>query len=135
MKPRQDVCQKCDKYRLLIMQSTTEEDKLMYTQQFKEHVEEAQKERKYYLDSMTKAEESLASTSGSPPLYTHYTFDFAQQLQVPYHSRQVRPIYFKVPLKVQLFGICNDGTRQQVNYMFSESQSNGSKAHGANAVI
>lgn len=138
MKPRQDVCQKCDNYRLLIMQSVTEEDKLTYTQQFKEHVEEARKERKYYLDSMTKAEECLASASGSPPSYSHYTFDFAQQLQVPYHSRQVGPIYFKVPLKVQLFGVCNDGTHQQVNYMFSESQSigtNGTKAHGANAVI
>ena len=110
MKPREDVCQKCDSYRILIMQSTTEEDKLTYTQDFKAHVEEAQKERQYYLDCMTKAEKSLASTSGSPPSYGHYTFDIAQQLQVPYHSRQVGPIYFKVPLRVQLFGICNDGT-------------------------
>ena len=45
MKPRQDVCQKCDNFRILIMQSTTEADKLTYTQQFKEHVEEAQKEQ------------------------------------------------------------------------------------------
>ena len=74
----------------------------------------------------------------SPPSCSHYTFDFAQQLQVPYHSRKVGSIYFKVPLKVQLFGVCNDGTHQQVNYMFSESQSigaNGLKAHGANSVI
>ncbi len=135
MKPREDVCQRCDNP---IMQSTTEEDKITYTQQFKEHVEEAQKERKYYLDCMAKGEKSLASASGSPPSYSHYTFDFAQQLQVPYHSRQVGPIYFKVPLRVQLFGICNDGTHLQINYLFSESQSigtNGSKAHGPNNVI
>ena len=92
----------------------------------------------YYLDCITKAEESLAGASGSPPSYSHYTFNFARLLQVPYHSRQVGPIYFKVPLKVQLFGVCNDGNHQQVNYLFSESQligANGSKAHSANAVI
>ena len=69
------------------MQSTTEEDKLTSTQQFKEHVEEAQKERQFYLDCMAKAEESLARTSGRPRSYSHYTIDFAQQLQVPYHSK------------------------------------------------
>lgn len=138
MKPRQDVCQKCDNYRLLIMQCTTEDDKITCAQQFKDHVELAQKERRYYLDCMDKAEESFASVSGSPPSYSHYTFDFAQQLQIPYHSRQVGPIYFKVPLKVQLFGICNDGTHLQMNYLFSEAQSigtNGTKAHGPNNVI
>ena len=96
------------------------------------------KKHKKNLDCMDKAEKSLVSASGSPPSYSHYTFDFAQLLQIPYHSRQVGPIYFKVPLKVQLFGICNDGNQQQVNYMFSEDQSigtNGSKAHGPNAVI
>ena len=76
--------------------------------------------------------------SDGAPLYCHYTFDFAQMLHIPYHARQVGPLYFKSPLKVQLFGICNDANKQQVNYLFSESESigpNGSKAHGPNAVI
>ena len=70
--------------------------------------------------------------------YGHYTFDFAQQLQVPYHARQVGPLFFKVPLKVQLFGTCNDSTNTQVNYMYDESQSigmNGTLAHGPNSVV
>ena len=61
MKPRLDVCQKCDNYHLLVVQSTTEEDTLKHTQQFKEHFEEAQKELMYYLDCMTEAEESSAN--------------------------------------------------------------------------
>ena len=135
MTPRTDVCHYCEDYRVLISKAVSEVDKIKLTQEFKAHVEVAQKERQHYLDSMKKAEENICD---GPPSYCHYTFDFAQMLQVPYHARQVGPLFFKVPLKVQLFGICNDATKKQVNYMFSESESigpNGAKAHGANAVI
>jgi len=80
----------------------------------------------------------LPKDATNPADYGHYTFDFAQQLQVPYHARQVGPLYFKVPLKVQFFGICNGATKNQVNYLFDESQSisaNGTSAHGPNSVI
>ena len=86
---------------------------------------------------MKKAEESIKSAPDRPS-YCHYTFDFPQMLQVPYHARQIGPLYFKVPLKAQLFGVCNDANKQQVNYLFSESESigpNGLKVHGPNAVI
>ena len=82
--------------------------------------------RDFYLACIKKAREHLQP----PPMenhsidYGHYTFDFAQQLQVPYHARQVGPLFFKVP-KVQLFGTCNDSTNTQVNYMYDESQSIG----------
>lgn len=138
MTPRTDVCHYCENYRVLISKAISEDDKLRLTQEFKEHVDEAQKERQYYLESMKMGEGSVANASNNPPPYCHYTFDFAQMLQVPYHARQVGPLYFKVPLKVQLFGICSDANKQQVNYLFSESESigrNGSKAHCPNAVI
>ena len=80
----------------------------------------------------------LPKDATNPADYGHYTFDFAQQLQVPYHARQVGPLYFKVPLKVQLFGICNGATKNQVNYLFDELPSigaNGTCAHGPNSVI
>ena len=70
--------------------------------------------------------------------FCHYTFDFAQNVNIPYHGRQVGPLHFKSPLKIQIFGICNDATNTQMNYLFSESQSigtNGTKAHGPNSVI
>ena len=68
----------------------------------------------------------------------HYTFDFAQMVQLPHMSRQVGPIYFKTPRKVQLFGVCTDGLPRQVNYLIDEAQAigiNGQKTHGANAVV
>ena len=138
MTPRTDVCHYCENFRVLIPKALSEEDKLSLAHKFQKHVDEAQKEREYYLASIRKSEENLQSSLGSTIRYCHYTFDFAQQLQVPYHARQVGPLYFKSPLKVQLFCICNDANKMQVNYLFDESQSigpNGTKAHGPNAVI
>ena len=72
------------------------------------------------------------------PNFAHYTFDFAEQLHLPHHSRQVGPMYFKVGRKVQLFGICCDSNNTQVNYLVDESETigqNGTKSHGANSVV
>lgn len=135
MTPRTDVCHYCENFRVLIKNAVEESEKLRWSTEFKQHVKNAQDEREHYLSSMKKAKE-LSETS--PAEYGHYTFDFAQMLQVPYHARQVGPLYFKVPLKVQLFGICDGSTNTQVNYMFDESQSigaNGTNAHGPNSVV
>ena len=137
MTPRTDVCHYCENFRVQIKSAVIESEKVRLSTEFKEHVINAQCERDFYLESIKKAHAQLQESSRSPN-YGHYTFDFAQMLQVPYHSRQVGPIYFKVPLKVQLFGICKDSTNTQTNYLFDESQSigiNGGNAHGPNAVV
>ena len=95
MTPRTDVCHYCEEYRVLIVKAISENDKVRLAQEFKEHVAEAQKERQYYLDSIKRGEGSITSISDGPPSYCHYTFDFAQMLQVPYHARQVGPLFFK----------------------------------------
>ena len=66
---------------------------------------------------MKKAETQLseAQDTRSVPQYAHYTFDFAEQVHIPHHARQVGPIYFKVCRKIQVFGICCDSNRKQVN--------------------
>ena len=135
MTPRTDVCHYCDSYRVQISSAVTESEKIRVSTEFKEHVIAAQEERNFYLGSIKKAQEQLQLAS---PEYGHYTFNFAQMLQLPYHARQVGPLYFKVPLKAQLFGICKDSTNTQINYLFDESQSigvNGSNAHGPNSVV
>ena len=120
MTPRTDVCNTCETYRMQITHATREVDKLSLSQQFKDHVVKAQVERQYYLDCMQRAEKSISSEVS--PSHCHYTIDFAQQLQIPYHARQVGPIYFKSPLKVQLFGICNDGKRNRsITYSVNQS--------------
>ena len=136
MTPRTDVCHYCEDYRIAIQGAVTDSDKTTLVAEFGEHLEEAQKERDAYLAAIEKAKK--ASTTSREPNFSHFTFDFAQQVFIPYHSRQVGPLYYKVPLHVQIFGICNDAIPLQVNYLFHEGQTigkNGAKSHGPNSVI
>ena len=69
---------------------------------------------------------------------THYTFDFAQCVSIPHHSRQVGPLFFETPRKIQIFGICMEGSGSQYNYLIDEDQTigkDGKNAHGPNTVI
>ena len=131
MTPRTDVCSRCEKFRSNIKVATTEHEKVSVTTAFSEHLAQAQEERQFYLDRCNAS--SMSTTT-----YAHYTFDFAEQLSLPHHSRQVGPMYFKVGRKVQLFGICNDNTKLQHNYLIDESETigkDGTKSHGPNAVL
>ena len=92
MTPRTDVCSRCEKFRSDIKVATTEHEKVSITTAFSEHLAQAQEERQYYLDCCNAS----ASASSSTTAYAHYTFDFAEQLSLPHHSRQVGPMYFKV---------------------------------------
>ena len=66
------------------------------------------------------------------------TFDFAQQPELPCHTRELGPLYFKVPCRVQLFGIVQDARIEQCNYLFGWQHTigpDGKKAHGSNSVV
>ena len=89
---------------------------------------------------MKKAESQFSECPGTrlKPQYAHYRFDFAEQVHIPHHSRQVDPMYFKVWGKIQLFGICCDSNKKQINYLIDEDDSigaNGTHTHGPNSVI
>ena len=115
-----------------------EDRKASLTAAFSQHLSIAQTEREYYLECCKRSASELAVCSGGAPRYAHYTFDFAEQLHLPHHSRQEGPLYFKVCRKVQLFGICCDSNNVQINYLVDESQTigqNGTKSHGPNSVI
>lgn len=58
----------------------------------------------------------------------HYSFDFAQQV----HALQPGTLYFLVPRKVGLFGVCCEGIAKQVNYIFNETHL---ISKGSNAVM
>ena len=103
MTPRTDVCESCENYRVAIRQAVTEFDKKRLLAEFSAHVEVAQKECDAYLAAIEKA--AAATSEGNVPSFTHITFDFAQQVFLPYHARQVGPLYYKVPLRVQKVGI------------------------------
>lgn len=138
-KPRSDVCAKCEKLRERVRKSKTEEDTEAATTQLQEHLKQAVAERSYYNELISDAKSALAdSEDGELPPYTHLTFDFAQQLELPQHTRQVGPLYFKSRFRVQLFGVCDEAKGQQTNYVFHEGETigeDGQQAHGPNAVI
>ena len=47
----------------------------------------------------------------------HYSFDYAQQVHLPSNPMQPGPIYFLVPRKCGIFGVCCEGIPKQVNYI------------------
>lgn len=146
--PQTDVCKTCETLRKEISDAVSETDKLDTSSRLKEHVEHAQAERQFYRNSLAKAEEEWNSFGLELPVVTaplslpltdvHYTFDFAQQVTVPHHARQMGPLYFLSPRKVQVFGVAMEGQHKQYNFMFDEDQSigqDGKLSHGPNAVL
>ena len=126
-----------------------EEEKSLKLKQQEQHLFAATSQRSSYQKDCMKAKQ--AAEEGSPPQFSHYSFDFAQQvsltkcirvviytiitsLQVMYPSdpMQPGPIYFLVPRRCALFGIHAEATNQQKNYMIDEGVSCGK---GANVVI
>ena len=86
-------------------------------------------------ESIEPAEDGVKLTSAVKPNQLdsmHYSFDFAQQVHYPANPRQPGPIYFLVPRKCGLFGICCEGVGQQVNFLIDEGSCIGK---GSNAVI
>ena len=140
MNPRTDVCHICEKHREWIKLSVSEEDKLAATGRFQAHLTQVAQEREHYTFVCEEAASSLsrAIDAQTVPSTNHYTFDFAQQVFLPYHACQVGPLYFKVPLRACLFGVCDDGLCQQTNFTFSEAECiglDGGKSHGGNAIV
>ena len=148
MTPRTDCCAKCEKYRAQIQDAVTETEKAAALAGFGDHSDAAQREREAYQDATKQAKAELSKFAPPEPgpkqpcsrdlFEVHYTFDFAQQVTLPCQSRQVGPLYFKVPYKVQLFGVCNEALPMQMNYLFGEEDTigaNGTKCHGPNTVI
>jgi len=140
MKRRSDVCARCDKLREKVRLAKTEEGTRQALADLTKHMDEADREREFYKRTIADAKEMLSAqdNNGIAPAATHITFDYAQQLELPHHTRQVGPLYFKSRFKVQLFGICNEPRNVQCNYIFHEGESigpDGAKAHGPNAVV
>ena len=134
------MCSNCDKMRERVQRAKTEEDMVKASKELAQHLEAAQDERDYYNDVIDSAKQSIAEAEeqNTQPITSHYTFDFAQQLELPFHTRQVGPLYFKSRFKVQLFDVCNEAAHKQTNFIFHEGESigaDGKKSHGPNAVV
>lgn len=133
--PRTDVCHLCEKHRnAIIREAFGDAEKLEATINFPDHLQMAAREKRAYQEAVADSVTELQNiTRGYGPVdpcskpYTkvHYTFDFSQQMFLPHHSRQMSPLYFLVPRKVQLFGVRVDGIPRQYNYLVDENETIG----------
>lgn len=142
-KPRSDLCSTCNnnltsmsKYR-----GMSDEEKLEKLTSAMNHLELVKRERKVYTDAIAAAREAVSNLQFphlgphlpcSSDVTLHISFDYAQQVHVPFDPQQPGEIYFLVPFKVGLFGIMNEGLNKQVTYLIPESVAVGK---GSNAVI
>ncbi|XP_070545908.1 uncharacterized protein [Ptychodera flava] len=146
--PRTDICPKCEHFRQKVSHARTEVEKVEAVTEFSRHLETAKQKREFYLNCTKQAKEELDNQvandceNGDPCSVNlhkvHYTFDFAQSILIPHLSNQISPFYFLSLRKIHLFGINNEGTSKQVNYLLDESQTigiDGTKSHGPNTVI
>lgn len=62
----------------------------------------------------------------------HYSFDMVQQVHYPSNPLQPGPYYFLTLRKCGIFGVCNEGIPQQVNYLIDEAVATGK---GVNTII
>ena len=140
-KPLTDLCWTCQSNNNLIIKSANKEDveKRQKVIDQLAHLEWVKREQNYHKLQCQLAEENCSThniaTHNEPcsaDIVNHYSWDFAQQLHCPTDPMQPGPIYFKVPRKCLIFGICNDGINVQHNYLIDEALSTGK---GGNAVI
>ena len=139
LKPKEDVCSTCSELQSRILRAVCDEDRISSTEALQRHITKAVDARDVYRECIARAKLAEAEAEDDEAVdYCHLTFDFAQQATVPHHARQVGPLYFRVPRRIQIFGVANEGIPLQHNYLVDEQQTigkDGSKCHGPNAVI
>ena len=142
-KPMTDLCWLCKQNNSLLQRSANLPEDARIAQLHKQlgHLHNVQAERKVYNEMVdkskadAKAAQLLSLGPRAPNSYAgrmHYSFDFAQQVHLPASPLQPGHIYFLVPRKVGIFGVCAEALPRQVNYLIDEGMSSGK---GSNMVI
>lgn len=144
-KPMTDLCHTCQKNNSNIYRSANllDEEKSEIVRKQEAHLLDAERERSLYKRVCEESKRNLkpilnsldfneTRTACSFKGKMHYSFDYAQQVHLPSNTMQPGPIYFKVPRKVGMFGVCCKSLPRQVNFVIDEA---GSVGKGANATI
>ena len=145
MKPMTDLCWTCQQNSSAILRAANFPDRFKsdVLKKAEEHLFHVQKERSFY---KTKCKECMNTRDDDfqpPPLASqtpadsgdfkaHCSFDYAQQVHYPSDPLQPGPIYFLVPRKCSVFGVCCEAIPRQVNFICDEA---GDCGKGANTVI
>ena len=142
-KPGSDLCWTCQKFTETLSGNPNpnpHDEKQTLVDQYQQHLNEARKNRDYYKLQTTLARSSFETLEEYSPFVTSvpcsfdgdYSWDFAQQLHYPTNPQQPGPIYFKTARKCGLFGVVNEGSGHQFNYLIDEAVAVGK---GANCTI
>lgn len=145
MKPRSDLCEFCQKSMTTFtkLRGCSEADKAEFIKKCQDHLNVVNIERTGYktlikdtvdnfnIDLVEFDENGLAKPN-SYDGKIHYSFDFAQQVHIPFDSQQPGPIYFLTPYKIGIFGIMNDTVKTQHNFLIPEAIQ---ISKGANAIV
>ncbi|KAL3045312.1 hypothetical protein OYC64_013556 [Pagothenia borchgrevinki] len=141
-RPMTDLCWFCQKNNIAIYRSSNLPDcvKSAKLRKQEEHLRIVGVERQAYQEMVASCKETareLGVKLGpnqpcSRDITIYYSFDYAQQVHYPSDPLQPGPIYFMVPRKCGLFGVCCEGVPQQVNYLIDEAHCS---SKGSNAVI
>ena len=138
-----DLCWECQHNNRDISTSSNLPDVVKQAKLKKQqaHLDLVFMERTFY-QNMVKDAKAAYTAAGCPSLgpqppcstdfAVHLSFDYAQQVHLPSFPMQPGPLYFLVPRKVGIFGVCMEGIPQQVNYLIDESHCS---SKGSNAVI
>ena len=140
--PMTDLCQQCkeNNERICRTSNLPEEEKMQVLGEQLDHLCTVEEEWKHYNQLVKEAKTAAAAgitslsrhTPNSLPMTFHYSFDFAQQVHRPSSPLQPGPIYFLMPRKFGIFGVCAEGLPQQINYLIDEGMS---RSKGSNMVI
>jgi len=133
-RPMTDLCWQCkeNNERIHRIANLPEEEKMQVLGEQLDHLRTVEEERKHYNQLVKEAKTAAAAagitspsrhTPNSLPMTCHYSFDFAQQVHLPSSPLQPGPIYFLVPRKCGIFGVCAEGLPQQINYLIDEGMS------------
>ncbi len=149
MSSKSDLCENCEMMKLDIQHTTEHEKKLAVTEKYLAHLNHAKQERDYYNTNIKCAVEdgkrnpnsirsqiSFKSFEGS----AHITYDWAQNVQIPYSPQQIGSLFFRSPRKVHLFEVCNTENfpyTEQTNYVIDEGEmpNDGKQGKGVNCTI
>ncbi|RGB23822.1 hypothetical protein C1646_773957 [Rhizophagus diaphanus] len=131
---KSDLCETCETMKSEIQYITEHEKKISVTKKYLVHLNHAKQERTYYNINIiravkdgkrnpnkTETQISFKSFEGS----AHITYDWAQNVHVPYSPQQIGTLFFKSSRKVNLFGVCNTGNfphTEQTNYVIDEGE-------------
>ena len=142
---RSDLCDKCDRALVTLRHSLSDAQRKAINDSYNQHLSKAKELRERYNANIEVAEKvwrgktqkdkdrilgHLKSRVQLSPFTSHayldlcmqYSFDFCQQVSIPYSSQQRGTFYFRTARKVHVFGVCCEPLCRQVFFLIDEAE-------------